>query len=126
MRVNNKKKFLIFGLVFVAFFMALGYSLLSATLSISTVNRVTGSWDIHINPSATSITTTGSGESQSFRISNDKKEISILKRDFEKAKVRYSRKYEGYQLNQKLYAYLASKGYKYQDIKKVLDVEDFE
>lgn len=64
--------------------------------------------------------------SSNVKASNDKKEISLLKRDFEKAKVRYARKYEGYQLNQKLYAYLASKGYKYQDIKKVLDVEDFE
>ena len=57
---------------------------------------------------------------------NDKKENNLLKKDYEKAKIRYARKYEGYQLNQKLYAYLVSKGYKYQDIKKILDLEDFE
>ena len=57
---------------------------------------------------------------------NDKQEISLLKKDYEKALKRYERKYEGYQLKQKLYAYLVSKGYSYKDIKKVLDVEDFE
>ena len=57
---------------------------------------------------------------------NDKKEIELLKKDYEKAKNRYARKYEGYQLKQKVYSYLVSKGYKYQDIKKVLDVEDYE
>ena len=57
---------------------------------------------------------------------NEKQEISLLKKDYEKALKRYERKYEGYQLKQKLYAYLVSKGYSYKDIKKVLDVEDFE
>ena len=57
---------------------------------------------------------------------NDKQEINLLKKDYEKALKRYERKYEGYQLKQKLYAYLVSKGYGYKDIKKVLDVEDYE
>ena len=57
---------------------------------------------------------------------NNKKEMTLLNKDYEKAKVRYAKKYEGYQLQQKIYAYLSSRGYKYQDIKKVLELEDFE
>ena len=57
---------------------------------------------------------------------NDKKEIAILKKDYEKAVARYQKKYDGYQLKQKVYAYLINRGYKYEEIKKVLDVEDFE
>ena len=57
---------------------------------------------------------------------NDKKESLILQKDYDKAIARYSKKYEGYQLKQKVYAYLFNKGYKYEDIKKVLDVEDFD
>ena len=56
----------------------------------------------------------------------DKQEISLLKKDYEKALRRYERKYESYQLKQKLYAFLISKGYSYKDIKKALDVEDYE
>ena len=54
---------------------------------------------------------------------NDKVEQSLLTRDYEKIKSRYEKKYEGYQLKQKIYAALVNKGYKYQEIKKVL--EDF-
>ena len=54
---------------------------------------------------------------------NDKVEQSLLSRDYEKIKSRYEKKYEGYQLKQKIYAALTNKGYKYQEIKKVL--EDF-
>ena len=57
---------------------------------------------------------------------NDKKELVILQKDYDKAKARYSKKYEGYQLKQKVYAFLFNKGYKYEDIKKVLDMEDFD
>ena len=57
---------------------------------------------------------------------NDKKESLILQKDYDKAIAHYSKKYEGYQLKQKVYAYLFNKGYKYEDIKKVLDVEDFD
>ena len=46
--------------------------------------------------------------------------------DYKKALLRLENKYEGYQLKQKVYAYLFNKGYKYEDIKKVLDVEDFD
>ena len=58
--------------------------------------------------------------------SNDKQEAMLLKKDYEKALNRYQKKCEGYQLKQKLYSFLVSKGYAYKDIKKVLDVEDFE
>ena len=54
---------------------------------------------------------------------NDKVERSLLNKDYEKIKNRYEKKYEGYQLKQKIYAALINKGYKYQEIKKVL--EDF-
>ena len=54
---------------------------------------------------------------------NNKVEIDLLKKDYEKIKNRYEKKYEGYQLKQKIYAALVNKGYKYQEIKKVL--EDF-
>lgn len=64
--------------------------------------------------------------SSEVKVSNDKKEISKLNRDFEKTKARYQKKYEGYQLQQKIYTYLLNKGYRYQDIKKVLEMEDFE
>lgn len=64
--------------------------------------------------------------SNDVKMTNSKKELDLLTKDFEKAKVRYAKKYEGYQLQQKLYAYLVNRGYKYQDIKKVLELEDFE
>lgn len=54
---------------------------------------------------------------------NNKVEQDLLKKDYEKIKNRYEKKYEGYQLKQKIYAALINKGYKYQEIKKVL--EDF-
>lgn len=53
----------------------------------------------------------------------DKKEIEILKKDYQKIKSRYERKYRGYELKQKIYGALVTKGYKYQEIKTVL--EDF-
>ena len=54
---------------------------------------------------------------------NNKVEQDLLKKDYEKIKNRYKKKYEGYQLKQKIYAALINKGYKYQEIRKVL--EDF-
>ena len=64
--------------------------------------------------------------SSKTKMTSDKKEINLLHKDYEKAKIRYAKKYDGYQLQQKLYAYLINKGYRYQDIKKVLELEDFE
>ena len=54
---------------------------------------------------------------------NNKVEQDLLKKDYEKIKNRYEKKYKGYQLKQKIYATLINKGYKYQEIRKVL--EDF-
>ena len=54
---------------------------------------------------------------------NNKVEQDLLKKDYEKIKNRYEKKYEGYQLKQKIYAALINKGYKYQEIRKIL--EDF-
>ncbi len=71
MRNNNKKRLVILALAFIAVFMGVGYSLLSTTLSISSINRTTGSWDIHINSLSTVVTTSGKGTSRDFSVSND-------------------------------------------------------
>ena len=56
---------------------------------------------------------------------DEKSERVLLKKDYEKVRARYEKKYHGYQLKQKIYSYLLNKGYKYQDINKVLELEDF-
>lgn len=53
-----------------------------------------------------------------------KKEKEILLKDYKKIKERYKKKYDGYELKQKIYAALASKGYKHSEIKQVLE-EDY-
>ena len=67
-----------------------------------------------------------------------KEAISLVKRDkpniekeklindFKKIKKRYINKYEGYELKQKIYAALASKGYKHSEIKQVLEEDIYE
>ena len=50
-----------------------------------------------------------------------KEEQAKLLNDFKKIQKRYANKYEGYQLKQKIYAALASKGYKHSDIKLVME-----
>ena len=55
-----------------------------------------------------------------------KLEKEKLINDFKKIKRRYENKYEGYQLKQKIYAALVSKGYKHTDIKKVLEDYTYE
>ena len=50
-------------------------------------------------------------------------EISLLEKDFARAKARYARKYQGYELRQKLTAYLLGKGYSYEDIKHMEEDE---
>ena len=64
--------------------------------------------------------------SNEIKQADSKKEVTLLNKDYQKARMRYAKKYEGYQLQQKLYSYLINRGYKYQDIKKVLELEDFE
>ena len=50
-----------------------------------------------------------------------KEEQAKLLNDLKKIKSRYSKKYEGYELRQKIYTALASKGYKHSDIKLVME-----
>ena len=50
-----------------------------------------------------------------------KEEKQKLVNDFKKIKERYKKKYEGYELKQKIYAALAQKGYKHTEIKQVLE-----
>ena len=61
--------------------------------------------------------------SEEVKRSNDKQELAILKKDYERLKKRYQNKYSGYQLKQKIYSALVTRGYKYQEIKKIM--EDF-
>ncbi|MBP5091213.1 MAG: RecX family transcriptional regulator [Bacilli bacterium] len=51
-------------------------------------------------------------------------EASLLEKDYNKSKARYGRKYQGYELKQKLMAYLLGKGYRYEDIKHMEEDED--
>ena len=55
-----------------------------------------------------------------------KVEKEKLLNDFKKIKKRYSVKYEGYELKQKIYAALAQKGYKHTEIKLVLEEDSYE
>ena len=50
-----------------------------------------------------------------------KVEKEKLLNDYQKIKKRYENKYEGYQLKQKIYSALATKGYKHSAIKNVLE-----
>ena len=55
-----------------------------------------------------------------------KKEKEKLKNDYLKIKRRYENKYEGYELKKRIYAALASKGYKHGEIRMVLEDYDNE
>ena len=52
---------------------------------------------------------------------NPKQEKEKLVKDYQKALVKYQNKYDGYQLKQKIYAYLVNKGYHHNEIKTVLE-----
>ena len=51
---------------------------------------------------------------------NQKDELDKLKLDYQKAKTRLERKYKGKELRQKILSSLLTKGYKLNDILKVL------
>ena len=53
--------------------------------------------------------------------SNQKDELAKLKVDYQKAKTRLSRKYQKKELKQKIIASLLSKGYRMNDILKVIE-----
>ena len=55
------------------------------------------------------------------KMGKPKEEKQKLVNDFKKIKDRYKKKYEGYELKQKIYAALAQKGYKHTEIKQVLE-----
>ena len=55
-----------------------------------------------------------------------KVEKEKLINDFNKIKKRYNKKYEGYELKQKIYAALAQKGYKHTEIRQVLEEDSYE
>jgi len=50
------------------------------------------------------------------------KEIILLEKEYQKCRKKYERKYEDYPLKQKIYAALLQKGFKAEDIKKVMEV----
>lgn len=51
---------------------------------------------------------------------NDKEEMSLCKKDYLKIKSRLAKKYKGKELKEKIIASLLSKGYRYQEIFKVI------
>ncbi len=55
---------------------------------------------------------------------DDKLEQTGLEKEFNKAKAHYERKYEGYDLRERIYAALARKGYRGEDIRKILEDND--
>lgn len=56
-----------------------------------------------------------------LNISSDN-EIELLRKEYNKAVNKYSKKYEDYELRQKVFAALLSKGFNTDDIKKILEV----
>lgn len=54
---------------------------------------------------------------------DEKVELKELKKDYIKAKTKYERKYEGYDLKQKITEALLRKGYRYKDINNLLEEE---
>lgn len=56
---------------------------------------------------------------EKLSIKNDS-ELDLLKKEYVKAKTKYSKKYEDYDLRSHIYSYLLNKGFKSEDIKKVI------
>jgi SOS response regulatory protein OraA/RecX len=54
---------------------------------------------------------------------SESRAASTLARDYELAKTRYSRKYTGYDLSRRIFAYLIGKGYRYDDIHHLQEKE---
>ena len=46
---------------------------------------------------------------------------NILKKEYEKARIKLSKKYEGYELENKILAKLVAKGFYYEDVKRILN-----
>ena len=58
-----------------------------------------------------------------FNPSDPKAEAARLLTAYKSAKTRYARKYSGYDLDRRIFAYLIGKGYRYDDIKKLQEKE---
>ena len=59
-----------------------------------------------------------------LKLLDDKKEQKLLKKDYELVKSKYSRKYKGRELKEKILAALSRKGYQGQDIFKMMGDND--
>ena len=59
-----------------------------------------------------------------LKLIDEKKEQQLLKKDYQLLKNKYSRKYKGGELKEKLYAGLSRKGYKGKDIYKMIGEND--
>ena len=51
-------------------------------------------------------------------------ELELLKREYDKAFVRYAKKYEGHDLKQRVLTSLMQKGFDYDEIKELLEEEN--
>lgn len=49
-------------------------------------------------------------------------ELELLKKEYNKAKIKYSKKYEAYDLKNHIYSYLVNKGFRSEDIKSIMEV----
>ena len=76
MRKNNKKRFYIFALVFMMFFMGIGYSIFSKSMNISVNARPTSRWDIHFDTITPA--TTGKAISKNIVKSNNSLSASFV------------------------------------------------
>lgn len=50
-------------------------------------------------------------------------ELDLLKKEYQKAKIKYAKKYEDYELKNHIYSYLINKGFKSEDIKVILEAK---
>ena len=58
-----------------------------------------------------------------LELSNDN-EDELLQKEYNKALKKYAKRYEGYDLKQRLYASLMAKGFRSEDIRRILEVEN--
>ena len=55
-------------------------------------------------------------------IINNKNELELLRKEYDKALRKYEKKYDNYDLRNHIYAYLINKGFRSDDIKEVMEV----
>ena len=54
-------------------------------------------------------------------LKDEKNEIKLLEKEYQKARIRYGKKYEGYDLNRKIMQSLVQKGFAYDDIRNRME-----